>query len=183
MPVQLGLQTLQSPTTTPYKLYRTTLFESSLAAHKPHQQTTYITKHRYSHYKTLLTCEGHNFYPHPVQIQTTLATTCWRTNQLHVASKLPYKHYTLDSSTPSPNTLVHTSTRASNLGHTKARSKRNIRYSSTRNTPLRTRTTTCGRSTPQQASLQTSHSSCNLLKENRRFRRRSLHTLYAVYAV
>ena len=35
MPVQLGLQTLQSLTTTPYKLYRTMLYESSLAAHKP----------------------------------------------------------------------------------------------------------------------------------------------------
>ena len=35
MPVQPELQTLQSLTTTPYKLYRTTLYESSLAAHKP----------------------------------------------------------------------------------------------------------------------------------------------------
>ena len=46
----------------------------------------------------------------PVQMQTTHATTCWSTNQLHVASKLPHKHYTLDFSTPSPNTLDHTST-------------------------------------------------------------------------
>ena len=36
-PVRLGLQTLQQLTTTPCKLYRTTLYESSLAAHKLHQ--------------------------------------------------------------------------------------------------------------------------------------------------
>ena len=38
-------------------------------------------------------------------------------------------------------------------------------------------TTTCGPSTPQQASLRSSHCSGNLPKENRLFRRRSLHTL------
>ena len=38
----------------------------------------------------------------PVQIRTTHATTCWRTNHLHVASKLQHRHYTQDSSTPSP---------------------------------------------------------------------------------
>ena len=37
----------------------------------------------------------------------------------------------------------------------------------TRNTPLRTCTTTCGPSTPQQASLCSSHCSGNLPKENR----------------
>ena len=36
-----------------------------------------------------------------------------------------------------------------------------------RNTSLRTRTTTCGPNTPQQASLRTSHWSGNLPKENR----------------
>ena len=42
-----------------------------------------------------------------VQILITHGTTYWRTNQLHVASKLPYKHYTLVSSTPSTDTSSH----------------------------------------------------------------------------
>ena len=42
-----------------------------------------------------------------------ICPTCRRTNQLHIASKLPHKHYTLDSSAPSSSTLVHTSTRTS----------------------------------------------------------------------
>ena len=50
-----------------------------------------------------------------MQIQTTHATTCWRTNQLHVASKLPQKHYKLDSSTPSPNTSSHIHTHFTSL--------------------------------------------------------------------
>ena len=79
MPVQLGLKILEQLTTTPYKLYRTTIYVS-LAAQKLHQQTTYITKHKYSHYKSISTCEGHNFWPQPVQILIT---------QLHRASKRP----------------------------------------------------------------------------------------------
>ena len=57
-----------------------------------------------------------------MQIQTTHATACWRTNQLHVASKLLHKYYTLDSSTPSP-TLWFTHPHALHKhSHTKTRS-------------------------------------------------------------
>ena len=50
-----------------------------------------------------------------MQIQTTHATTWWRTSQLRVASKLLHKHYTLDSSTSSPNTSSHIHTHFTNV--------------------------------------------------------------------
>ena len=100
-PVLLEPQTLQQLITTPYKLNRTMLNESSLAAHKVHQQTTYITKYRYLHYKIISTCDEHNVWQQLVQILITHANLCCHINQLHVSSKLPHKHYTQDSSTPS----------------------------------------------------------------------------------
>ena len=90
-----------------------------------------------------------------MQIQTTHATTCWRTNQLHVASKLLHKHYTLESSTPSQHSSSHIHTHFTNIAI--QTSQHNIRYSSPRNTSLRTCTTMCGPSTPQQASMRASH--------------------------
>ena len=82
---------------------------------------------------------------------------------------IPRKHYTVHR-TPQHHPPTFEFTHSHELhkhSHTKTRSQDNIRYSSPRNTPLRTRTTTCGPSTPEQASLRTSHCSGNLPKENR----------------
>ena len=50
-----------------------------------------------------------------MEIRTTHTTTCFRTDKLHVAPKLPHKHYTLDSSTPSPNISSHIHTHFTNI--------------------------------------------------------------------
>ena len=151
-PVGLGLQILQQPTTTPFKLYRT-FYESLLAAHKLHQQTIHTTKHKYSHYE-ITTCEVHNLQPQPVQILITHVTTCWHTtNSKHQDCSTSTIHWT-------PHCIEFTHPLSLRQhSHPKTRLKHDIRqYSIPRNTPLRTHTTTWKQSAPQQTSLRPSPS-------------------------
>ena len=148
-----------------WALYRTMLYKSSVAANKIHQQTTYITKHRYSHYKFISTCKGHNFQLQPVQIPITQAILCWHINKLHIASKLPYKHYTLDSSTPCPNTNLHIHTHFTNIAIQK------LGCNTILGTPLleihhSEDALPRADSTPQQASLQASRCAGHLQKKS-----------------
>ena len=131
-----------------------------MESHKTHHQVsriTYMTSNKKCtpRLNTLCALTGTGFGQHKETLHLYINHMCVRFNQFRVASRLHHKPHTPDSLTSSPNTPTHTSTLTLQVyPYKKTGSKHNIRYSTPRNTPLRSNCTTSGPSTPQQTLLR-----------------------------